>query len=113
MLSRVRLRRLADPLLQFGERHLAAVQRQDLIDRQVQPFDVVVQIHAGRTGLRRRRGVGRGRRINVDFDQQSFLRQVCHDQPISVRIALDPVEFHDVRHIGYTARSSLCGRNVR
>ena len=63
------LRRFADPLLQFGERHLAAVQWQDLIDHQLQPFDIVVQIHTGWIGLCRRRGVGRRRGIDVDFDQ--------------------------------------------
>ena len=35
MLSLFGLRRLADPLLQFGKGHLATVQRQDLINRQV------------------------------------------------------------------------------
>ena len=46
----IRLTTLADPRLQFGERHVAAVQWQDLIDRQLQPFDVVVQGHLAGLG---------------------------------------------------------------
>src|SRR6185312_11099603 len=80
------LRGLADPLLQFGERHLASVQGQDLVDRQLEPFDVVVQVHLSRIGLRWRCGIGRCRRIRVGFHQELFLWEVGHDEPIACTV---------------------------
>ena len=46
-------------LVQFAQRHHAPVQGQDLVDLQLELFDVVVQIHTKRIGLCWLWGIGR------------------------------------------------------
>ena len=82
----------ADRLQQLCEWHYAAMQGQDLIDRQLQTLDVFDQIHAERVCLSRLRCVGWCRSVRVGFDQQPLLRELRHDEPLAVGVVLHEVQ---------------------
>src|SRR5262245_49135159 len=71
--SLVRRSSAADCLVEIPVRYYPAVERQDLVDRQVEPGDVVGQAHPGRIHERRGRRVGSRRRVDVGLDQQLLL----------------------------------------
>src|SRR5205809_382360 len=94
-------RRAGDGPVQIGHGDDPPVERQVLINVQLEPGDVVGQVHAVRIGGRRWRRVRRSRREGVGLDQELLLREVHHQHPILVRAAGDVMNLHRPRPIAH------------
>src|SRR5687768_11092249 len=88
------LRGLPDRLQQVGQRHYAPMQGQELVDYQLEPFDIVVQIHLRRMGLRWRWRIGRRWVIDIGLNQELLFGEVGHEEPIVVYVALDVMQLY-------------------
>src|SRR6266545_8403193 len=93
-------RLLAYSSLQFRKLHDAPVQRNNPVHVEIEPLDILVEVHHVRVRIGRRGRVRRQRRVNVHFHQQLLLRQPGHDDAGVVRIVLDEMKLHGPRAVG-------------
>jgi len=83
------LRGFTEPPLQFGQRYFPPMEGEDLVNRQFESLDVVVQIHIHGVGLRGRGSIGSAGRIRISFDQELLLREIRHDETVVMHTVLN------------------------
>ena len=64
----------------------------DPIHVEIEPLNILVEIHCRRVGSARRRRVRLRRRVNIDFNEQLLLWQIGHDDPRIMRIVLNVMD---------------------